>query len=284
MALTTKHRVVTYVRLIFYAIQHKISYHDLSSVMVITISPLLHFLKFKGRLPTPLGSVRIDNDDVLREFVYALFKTKFRYMPMLASIVRDNSHLSTIVDVGANVGDFTMAVSRNAGKVISIEPGRETFVTLCANLRDNSVNNVTALNIAAHDSEETLSLDGHYLDLRVSDHQTQRHAPGMPLDLVLSNHGIPHVDILKIDAQGHEAKVLKGATGSLKRHSVDLVIVEVHPGRGVKIDDVIAFMRSFDYRLSGRDNGPFQPQLYFTNSHDSTFRIPQTSVVTPDLS
>src|SRR2546428_3054582 len=234
-ATATRHRVVTYVRLIWYAIEHKISCYDLPSLMIIIISPLLHFLRFKGRLPTPLGSVRIDSDDVLREFVYALFKTKFRYMPTIAAIPFETSHRSTIVDVGANIGDFTMAVSRKAGTVISVEPGRETFATLCDNLRANSLDNVIALNIGAHDSVESLNFEGHYLDLRVSKTGTEQRASGMPLDLVLSTHGIEHVNILKIDVQGHETEVLRGAIGSLKRHSVDLAIVEIHPYRGVQI-------------------------------------------------
>ena len=272
-ATATRHRVVTYVRLIWYAIEHKISCYDLPSLMIIIISPFLHFLRFKGRLPTPLGSVRIDSDDVLREFVYALFKTKFRYMPTIAAIPFETSHRSTIVDVGANIGDFTMAVSRKAGTVISIEPGRETFATLCDNLRGNSLNNVIALNIGAHDSVESLNFDGDYLGLRVTDHETEQQAPGMPLDLVLSTHGIEQIDILKIDAQGHETKVLNGAIGSLKKHTVGLVIVEVHPAWGVQIDDVISFLQSCDYRLVRRDNGPFQPQLYFMNSWDPPSRI-----------
>ena len=270
---TVKHRVVTYLWLISYVIRQRISYHDLPSLFLLVVSPLLHFLRFKGRLPTPLGSVNIYNDDVLREFVYAFFKTKFRYMPMLASIPVETSHRSTIVDVGANIGDFTLAVSRKAGRVISIEPGRETFATLCANLRANSLNNVIALNIGAHDSEESLNFEGDYLEFRVSKHGTEQQAPGVPLDLVLSTYGIEHVNILKIDVQGHETKVLKGAIASLKRHSVDLAIVEVHPRRGVKIDDVVFFMQSFDYRLVGRNNGPFQPQLYFMNSYDPSSKI-----------
>ena len=270
LATTTKHRVITYVRLIWYAIRQKISYHDLPALLIVIVSPLLHFLRFKGRLPTPIGSVNIYNDDVLREFVYALFKTTFRYMPMIASIAFETSHPSVIVDVGANIGDFTMAVARKAERVISIEPGRETFATLCDNLRANSLDNVIALNIGAHDSVESLNFEGHYLDLRVSKTGTEQRASGMPLDLVLSTHGIEHVNILKIDVQGHETEVLRGAIGSLKRHSVDLAIVEIHPYRGVQIGDVISLMKSCDYHLIGRNNGPFLPQLYFTNSLDPT--------------
>jgi len=263
-----KHRVVTYLWLISYVIRQRISYHDLPSLFLLVVSPLLHFLRFKGELPTPLGRVKIYNDDVLREFVYAFFKTKFRYMPMLASLAIQPFQRSTIVDVGANIGDFTLAVSKEARQVISIEPGRDTYATLCANLRANSINNVIALNVGAHDSEENLSFEGHYLEFRVSEYSTEQHAIGIPLDIVLSTYGIEHVDILKIDVQGHETKVLMGAIGALKKHSVDLAIVEVHPHRGVRIDDVVSLMRSCDYRLVGRDNGPFQPQFYFMNSHD----------------
>ena len=248
---------------------------DLPWLFTIMISPFLHFLRFRGPLPTPVGTMYIGNDEVLRETIYALFKTRFRYLRTLNFICPKVANHATIVDVGANVGDFTMAVSKKAKTVISIEPGGENFVTLCRNLRANSISNVIPLNIGAHDRVETLNLDGHYLNLAVSN-RGERHAPGLPLDIVLNDHEIDHVDVMKIDCQGHETHVLKGAIDSLKRHIVNLAIVEVHltPPSFVRVEDVVSIMQSCDYHLIGRDDGPFQPQFYFTNSHDRTSKIP----------
>jgi len=232
-------------------------------VFLILVAPLLHALRFKGDLRTPVGKLNIEQNNILRWSIYGLLKTRFSYMRMLDSSRFRNHSRSTILDVGANLGDFTLAASKSTRKIISIEPGKENFAILSSNLRINSLKQAIPLNIAAHDSSAILSLTGNGADLSVSDFNGGEHTKGMTLDDVLTIHHIEHVDMVKIDVQGHEIKVLRGLSDSLKRHRIGLAIVEVHSHRNVKASDVVSFMQSHGYELVATDNVFGRPQLYF---------------------
>ena len=252
-----------FVQITWFAIKRVGSNRDTPFLFLILVAPLFHLLRFSGVLKTPVGKLRIERNDVLRWSIYGLFKTKFCYMRMLESTPLKNCSRSTIIDVGANLGDFAIAISSKARRVISIEPGRENFLTLCSNLRANRLNQVTPLNIAAHDSTENLSLTGNGADLAVSNFNGGEQVVGRPLDAILREYAIEHVDILKIDVQGHEMKVLRGITDSLKERRVGLAIVEVHTRRNIKTKDVASFMDAFGYHVVATDFLFGRPQLYF---------------------
>ena len=251
----------TYILLV--AIKRAVSYRDAPYIFLILVAPLLHLLRFKGVLKTPVGKLRIDRNDILRWSVYGLFKTRFYYIRMLESSTFRNLSRSTILDVGANLGDFTMATSGKARRVISLEPGRKNFEVFCLNLRNNSLSQVIPLNVAAHDSSGILSLIGNGADLRVSNFNGGERTIGVPLDNVLRTHDIDHIDLAKIDVQGHEMKALYGMSGYLKERRVGLVIVEVHPHMGVSDSDVISFMQPLGYQLIATDHISGRPQMYF---------------------
>jgi len=251
------------VQIVWFAIRRLNSRQDLPYISLMLTAPLLHLLRFRGELKTPVGKLRIEGNDVLRWSIYGLFKTRFSYMKMLESTPFKNRSRSTIIDVGANLGDFAIAISRKARRIISIEPGRENFLTLCSNLNANRLNQVIPLNIAAHDSTEKLSMMGNGADLTVSSFNGGQHVVGRPLDAVLRTCEIEYVDILKIDVQGHEMKVLQGLTNSLKDHRVGLAIVEVHTHRNIQTNDVVSFMQPLGYHLVATDFLFGRPQLYF---------------------
>ena len=253
----------TSVQLIWFAINRVVNYRDLPYVSLMLIAPLLHLLRFRGELKTPVGKLRIERSDVLRWSIYGLIKTKFCYMRMLESPRFRNIPRSIILDVGANLGDFTMALASKAKRVISIEPGQKNFVLLCSNLRANSLNQVIPLNVAAHDCMEKLSLDGIGADLRVTKFDGEELTIGMPLDDVLRTHEVEILDIVKIDVQGHEAVALRGMSSYLKAHRVGLIIVEIHPHRNIKVTDIVTLLEPFGYELTTADYLFGRPQLYF---------------------
>jgi len=253
-----------FVQISFFAIKRTVSYRDFPFLILILVAPLLHVLNFRGELKTPMGKFLIQRNNILRWTVYGIFKTKFSYMRKLESAQFRNMPCSTVLDVGANIGDFTVAILSKARQVLSVEPGRENFDILRSNLRSNSVSQVIPVNVAAHNSFEELTLIGNGGDLRVSRLNGGEHAKGMPLDHILQTYGFDHVDLLKIDVQGHEMKVLEGIRGSLKHHTAGLVIVETHPQRKVEATDIINFMQEFGYHVLATDYliGK-RPHLYF---------------------
>ena len=253
----------SFVGIASFAIRRVVSYRDIPYVFLIMVSPLLHLLRFKGVLKTPVGKLRIESNDILRWSIYGVFKTRFCYIRMLESIIFRNGSRSTVLDVGANLGDFTMAISDRATRVISIEPGRENFDLLCSNLRLNSLKLVVPLNLAAHDSSGNLFLTGNGADLTVANFDGGEPTIGVTLDSILRTHDVDYVDVVKIDVQGHELEVLRGLSSSLKDHRVGLAIVEAHPHRGINASDIVFFMQPFGYRLTATDHIFGRPQLYF---------------------
>ncbi len=231
--------------------------------------PFVYLLRFRGILRTPIGKIRIVNQDSILVLTHLLFKTGFCYLYKLDTILPKKHFLPTIIDVGANIGDFTLAMSRDCGRIVALEPGFQNFKTLVSNVKVNLLSNVIPMNVAAHDSSEELTLIGENPDLRVDRLGDGPKVKGISLDEVVRQQDIKRVDLLKIDVQGHEMTVLRGMSGILQRHSAGLVIVEVHLERGTSLQEVISTMNFHGYRFLGSDDyTPRNPQLYFNSNYD----------------
>jgi FkbM family methyltransferase len=129
-----------------------------------------------------------------------------------------------VVEVGANIGALTIPLARIAQCVLAIEPQRIPFQALCANLQINSLLNVWTLQAACSDTTgRTPVLD---YDPRVAQNfggarlpETAKHLNHVPLvrlDDVLSENELPLV-FLKIDVEGMERAVMRGANVTIRR-------------------------------------------------------------------
>lgn len=61
-----------------------------------------------------------------------------------------------VLDVGANIGIFTLKVAKNVKRVISVKPEPQNFSILSKNIAANYLSNVTLLNLAVSDKEEVV--------------------------------------------------------------------------------------------------------------------------------
>jgi len=131
----------------------------------------------------------------------------------------------TVVDIGANVGWYTLQAAKILGKdasVIAFEPHPYNFQLLRKSLTYNNFDFVRAFQECVSDIDGTIPL---YLDDddHMGGHTTIKQdailksisVPSVRLDTVLSEMGIGEVDILKIDVEGAEPKVIEGAGRSL---------------------------------------------------------------------
>ena len=141
------------------------------------------------------------------------------------------------VDVGANIGSYTiLAAGASGANCVSFEPSPATFVHLLDNIRlNNLASKVTAKNVVVGASVGsvtfTAGLDtmnhvaaerevlGDTIDVRVE-----------PLDLAL---GASAVTLLKIDVEGYETEVVKGASDVMRRDSLLAVVMELN-GSGLR--------------------------------------------------
>jgi FkbM family methyltransferase len=147
-----------------------------------------------------------------------------------------------VVDVGAHAGHYTLISSKRVGqngKVIAIEADPTNFEILNRNIQLNGLTNVIPLNYAAYSKQTKLKL---YLPVEESGFSiyntimVNRAKPeekfievnANTLDYLLQQNGIRYANWIKIDVEGAEIEVLKGATNILS-NSVNIVLfVEIH--------------------------------------------------------
>ena len=128
-----------------------------------------------------------------------------------------------VLDVGANIGIFTLKVAKKVKKVISIEPEPQNFSILSKNIMTNNLSNVTLLNLAVSDKEEVVHFQGTGGTSEVSNTGTAVKAE--PLDKILDELGNPKITILKMDIEGYEGKVLSVFN---KYDTIKQIVIETH--------------------------------------------------------
>lgn len=137
---------------------------------------------------------------------------------------------TVFIDVGANVGLYSLFASRLVGKtgqVVAIEPSRREFNRLKQNLKMNKTKNIKALKLALTDSNAIKKLnvavspyDGHNsfgpfgYETTKTDHTED--VVTKTLDKLIQETTIKQIDAIKIDVEGAELSVLKGGLRTLK--------------------------------------------------------------------
>jgi len=138
----------------------------------------------------------------------------FNNMSLIQAVLRGG--LVTFIDVGANIGAYTMVASEiPAASVISIEPHPGTFRMLFRNVSTNRRSNVICLNTAISDREGDVNLTNRMESSinRILDpgeiENEYVHVSCRTLDSLCCEGGI-RPDVIKIDVEGHEGRVLAG--------------------------------------------------------------------------
>jgi FkbM family methyltransferase len=149
-----------------------------------------------------------------------------------ALVARD----SVCLDVGANVGPVALALSGLCpdGHVHAFEPAQRSFDFLERNLAANGVANATAHRLALSNvsGQATLSYNrsftgGAFISDRLHD-GVQETVAMTSLDLWAQADGLHRLDLIKVDVEGHEERVLRGAWATIARWRPTLV-VELNP-------------------------------------------------------
>ncbi len=134
----------------------------------------------------------------------------------------------TVIDVGANSGVYTFSAAKRVGptgKVIAIEPFQGCVNCLQQTCQVNKFDWVRVCAAAASDLPGTSFLTLHTASElnEIRPDQTVEDAAGVQeircinLDSLIDSEELERVDFLKIDAEGHETKVLAGATELIEK-------------------------------------------------------------------
>ena len=186
--------------------------------------------------------------------------------PEMAYVLHVLSPDDLFVDIGANVGAYTVLASAvKKARSYCFEPVPSTYWKLMDNIRINDLNNrVTALNIGISDKEDTLSFTigenctNHVIAAGESAMDIVK-VKVLPLDIVLADES---PSILKIDVEGFETSVINGADNILRNKSLHSVIMELdgHGERyGFSDDTLFDKMQSYGFNSYRYD--PFKRVL-----------------------
>ncbi|MEY2472570.1 MAG: hypothetical protein QOK28_1899 [Actinomycetota bacterium] len=136
----------------------------------------------------------------------------------------------TFVDVGANVGTYTLlAASVEGTRVIAYEPTTSAFSRLRENITVNNLGpRVTARQAAvgATSGEASVTTDLGTMNRITEDGSGER----VPLVALDTDASVGRVTLLKIDVEGAEVEVLRGAEQLIERDSPALIIEANSPG------------------------------------------------------
>lgn len=154
---------------------------------------------------------------------------------------------SIIMDIGANIGSHTVywAKERNAYKVYSFEPFKRVFDILKRNVELNSLQDkVTIFNSGCSD-EEVHANPGSVHECNLGGTSFVKDSSGVALLKPLDSYGITdYIDLIKIDVEGAEVEVLKGAMETLIDCKPVLVIESFH-----RKDEVESVIFPLGYKL-----------------------------------
>ncbi len=145
---------------------------------------------------------------------------------LLAAYLRPGD---VVVDVGSNVGTHALAAARQVGErgaVFAIEPHPRVFTYLQGNVRRNQFTNIRTFNLAIGDHDGEVAFSDRWEDDEnavLPGGHAPLHVPLRRLDTLAL--AAPHpIALLKVDVEGYELPVLRGAWATLAR--VEAVLYE----------------------------------------------------------
>ncbi|WKK26979.1 FkbM family methyltransferase [Streptomyces olivoreticuli] len=190
----------------------------------------------------------VDTQDLIQRYLYLFGVWEPNMSGWLQRRLRPGD---TFVDVGANIGYFSLLASRlvgNEGHVVAIEASTAFHQRLLRNVRLNGRHNVRAINTAVSDKRELLEF------VLASDHNMGANSivpydgpaassfevESRPLAEVLTAAEIANARVIKIDVEGAEGSVVRGMAPLLGKLRPDVELtVEVTPERMAKLGDSV---------------------------------------------
>jgi len=166
---------------------------------------------------------------------------------------------SALLDVGALYGAFSLAFTTRPGtSAVAVEPSARAFATLEYHAKVNPSAQIRPLRVALGEAAGTLQMqyDWEHLVVRPDAISAEGETiPVMTVDQLVSQLGI-RFDAVKIDVEGFELSVLRGAS-RLLAEAAPVVFLEVHPGLlpnyGASAEDVVAHLEKLGYGFFGSD-------------------------------
>lgn len=163
----------------------------------------------------------------------------------------------TALDIGANIGCTSILFGSVAQRVFSFEPSPSTFAFLQKNLAASGLKNVELINRGLGSSDGSFELtfspqnrSGGFVSNQVTASEGHRVETITIVngDRFLAEHGVSHVDFIKIDVEGFEREVLTGLSATIARDKPTVVLELNHwtlnAFQRITVPDFLDFLRN----------------------------------------
>lgn len=162
-----------------------------------------------------------------------------------------------VVDVGANVGVFSLFAGRVGRLVYSIEPASSNFSRLESNVAGSR--NIIPLHLAcaAQDGRAGLSLSGEPIAFSLKTHEDQgKHemVDVISLGTLFDRYNISRCDFLKLDCEGSEFDIILGSEPALFKR-ISRIVLEYHEHLSDKYthQDLLRRLQGLGFRATAYD-------------------------------
>lgn len=163
-------------------------------------------------------------------------------------------------DVGANIGSFSVILGKHLPtcQIHAFEPAPNTFAILRANIARNQLAHVQAHQLAVSEAAGTVRFSNdpsisqrNRIVTAGEDRASGCEVPATSLDDFCRARGIGEIGFVKVDCEGVEPLVLRGAVGLLRDKRIKALLVEVCPRNlrafGFTIQDLLSAVRDVPY-------------------------------------
>jgi FkbM family methyltransferase len=178
---------------------------------------------------------------------------------------------NVVVEVGANFGAHTVFLAQQVGTVglvLALEPQRIVYQTLCANLALNNIANVYAMNQAAGAESGTIKVptldyrrENNFGGLALGSFDIGEDVPVVTID----SFNLQRCNFIKVDVEGMEADVLRGAASTIERFKP---VLYVENDKRDKADELVRYIDSLGYNMYWHLPYYFSPNNFFGNKNN----------------
>lgn len=204
-----------------------------------------------------------DCHEYIQRNIYFLGYYELRETRLLTRLLRRGD---TFVDVGANIGWYTLLAANRVGatgKVFAFEPSDGVFSHLMYNVRASGYDHVVAERLALADRAGAVQLrvaagrgpgTASILPTAASGNDAMEQVETIRFDDYWRERRIQSVRLVKIDVEGAELMVLRGMREALERQAIEYLIIEVSDSRlrsaGESSRALLEMLQSYGYGLS----------------------------------
>jgi FkbM family methyltransferase len=186
-------------------------------------------VEFDSDLLLELSADQVVSKQIYWFGIFEVCEAKF-----FASLIRPGM---VVIDVGSNIGQYTLLAAKRVGatgRVHTFEPSATNFALLKRNVSRNGFGDRVTLNQVALSSVSTaqrllVAPDGgsNFLSSDASvvpNNWASEIVETTTLDDYVRNRGVERVDVVKVDAEGHDLEILQGAIATLTNQRPDLFV------------------------------------------------------------